>query len=68
MTRGCGQVALTYLGLPSTATRPDLKIGYVGPTTAETWLGSDQTFACYASADTPLRGTVRNLGTRPLPA
>ena len=68
VTRGCGQVALTYLGLPSTATRPDLKIGYVGPTTAETWLGSDQTFACYASADTPLHGTVRNLGTRPLPA
>ncbi len=68
VTRGCGQVALTYLGLPATATRPDLKIGYVGPTSAETWLGSDQTFDCYASADKPLRGTVRNLGTRPLPA
>jgi Septum formation len=67
VTKGCGQVALTYLGLPATATRPDLNVGYVGPTTAETWLGSDQTFACYASASTPLRGTVRNLGTRPLP-
>ena len=66
-TKGCGQVALTYLGLPSAATRADLKVGYVGPTTAETWLGSDQTFGCYASADAPLRGTVRNLGTRPLP-
>jgi Septum formation len=66
-TKGCGQVALTYLGLPSDTTRPDLKIGYVGPTSAETWLGSDQTFDCYASADAPLRGTVRNLGTRPLP-
>jgi hypothetical protein len=67
VTRGCGQVALSYLGLPATATRPDLKVGYVGPTTAETWLGSDQTFDCYASAASPLRGTVRNLGTRPLP-
>jgi hypothetical protein len=67
VTKGCGQVALSYLGLPKDATRPDLKIGYVGPTSADTWLGSDQTFGCYASADAPLRGTVRNLGTRPLP-
>ena len=67
VTRGCGQVALSYLGLPADATRPDLKVGYVGPTSADTWLGSDQIFACYASADNPLRGTVRNLGTRPLP-
>jgi hypothetical protein len=67
VTKGCGKVALDYLGLPDTATRPDLKVGYVGPTTAETWLGSDQTFGCYASADAPLRGTVRNLGTHPLP-
>jgi hypothetical protein len=66
-TKGCGLVALSYLGLPDNATRPDLRVGYVGPTTAETWLGSDQTFGCYASADAPLRGTVRNLGTRPLP-
>jgi hypothetical protein len=66
-TKGCGQAALSYLGLPATARRSDLKIGYVGPTSADTWLGSDQTFDCYASADTPLRGTVRNLGTRPLP-
>ena len=66
-TKGCGKVALSYLGLPETATRSDLKVGYVGPTTAQTWLGSDQTFGCYASADTQLRGTVRNLGTRPLP-
>ncbi len=67
MTKGCGQVALTYLGLPADATRPDLKVGYVGPTSAETWLGSDQTFGCYASTDAALRGTIRNLGTRPLP-
>ena len=67
VTKGCGQAALSYLGLPAEATRPDLHVGYVGPTTAETWLGSDQTFGCYASADGTLRGTVRNLGTRPLP-
>jgi hypothetical protein len=67
VTKGCGQATLAYLGLPSDATRPDLHVGYVGPTTAATWLGSDQTFACYASADGVLRGTLRNLGTRPLP-
>jgi hypothetical protein len=67
VTKGCGQATLTYLGLPSDATRSDLRVGYVGPTTAATWLGSDQTFACYASADGTLRGTLRNLGTRPLP-
>ncbi|TML30944.1 MAG: hypothetical protein E6G35_05475 [Actinobacteria bacterium] len=67
VTRGCGQVTLSYLGLSADASRPDLHVGYVGPTTAATWLGSDQTFACYASADAPVRGTVRSLGTRPLP-
>ncbi len=67
VAKGCGQATLTYLGLPADATRSDLHVGYVGPTTAATWLGSDQTFACYASADAPMRGTVRNLGTRPLP-
>jgi hypothetical protein len=66
-TKGCGKAALSYLGLPETGTRPDLKVGFVGPTAADTWLGSDQTFGCYASADVQLRGTVRNLGTRPLP-
>jgi hypothetical protein len=67
VTKGCGQATLTYLGLPADATRSDLHVGYVGPTTATTWLGSDQMFACYASADGPIRGTLRNLGTRPLP-
>jgi hypothetical protein len=67
VTKGCGQATLSYLGLPADASRPDLHVGYVGPTTAATWLGSDQTFACYASADAPIRGTVRSLGTRPLP-
>ncbi len=67
VTKGCGQQALKYLGLPAGATRPDLRVGYVGPTTATTWLGSDQTFGCYMNAEVTLRGTLRNLGTRPLP-
>jgi hypothetical protein len=67
VTKGCGRVTLSYLGLPGDASRPDLHVGYVGPTSQATWLGSDQTFACYASADGELRGTLRNLGTRPLP-
>jgi len=66
-TKGCTQAALAYLGLPGTATRADLIVGYIGPSAAASWLGSDQTFDCYASASTPLRGTIRNLGTRPLP-
>ena len=67
VSRGCGDVVRTYLGLPAEAQRPDLSAGYVGPTSAETWLGSDQTFACYAVAGDRLRGTIRSLGTRPLP-
>lgn len=68
VTKGCGQVTLSYLGLPTDATRADLHVGWVGPNTQATWLGSDQTFTCYASADAPMRGTVRSLGTRPLPS
>jgi Septum formation len=67
VSRGCGDVVRTYLGLPADAARPDLTAGYVGPTTAQTWLGSDQTFACYAVSADRMRGTVRSLGTRPLP-
>jgi hypothetical protein len=65
--KGCGEVVRDYLGLPSSANRTDLSVGYVGPTTAQTWLGSDQTFACYALAEVTLRGSIRSLGARPLP-
>jgi hypothetical protein len=65
--KGCSDAALAYLGLTAGATRDDLSVGYVGPTAAETWLGSDQTFACYAMANVTLTGTIRDLGTRPLP-
>ncbi len=66
-SKGCARATLEYLGLPDTGTRSDLHVGYVGPTTASTWLGSDQVFGCYASSTTMMRGTLRNLGTRPLP-
>jgi hypothetical protein len=65
--KGCGDAVRTYLGLPKEAQRADLTAGYVGPTTAQTWLGSDQTFACYAVSADRIRGTIRSLGTRPLP-
>jgi hypothetical protein len=67
VSRGCGDAVRGYLGLAAGANRPDLTAGYVGPTTAQTWLGSDQTFACYAVSTDRLRGTIRSLGTRPLP-
>jgi hypothetical protein len=67
VSRGCGDAVRTYLGIDASAQRNDLTAGYVGPTTAQTWLGSDQTFACYAVSGIHIRGTIRSLGTRPLP-
>lgn len=67
VTKGCGDAVRDYLDLPQQAQRADLTAGYVGPTTAQTWLGSDQTFACYAVSKDRIRGTIRSLGTRPLP-
>jgi hypothetical protein len=67
VTDGCGQAATQYLGLPAGSLRHDLSVGYVGPTTASTWLGSDQTFACYGLARATVRGSLHGLGTRPLP-
>lgn len=66
--RGCAQIALAYLGLPANGSRTDLSVGYVGPTKASDWLGSDQVFACYVlSTKDKLRGSVKGLGTKPLP-
>jgi hypothetical protein len=67
VTGGCAALVLSYLGLAKDANRTDLSVGYVGPTSAATWLGSDQTFACYVMAAVKLRGSIRSLGTRPLP-
>jgi hypothetical protein len=66
-TKGCGDLIRAYLSLATGADRTDLSAGYVGPTTAQTWLGSDQTFACYAVSEVTLRGSIHSLGTQPLP-
>lgn len=62
---GCGEVATKYIG----AARTDLRIGYVGPTSASEWIGSDQAFACYSliTGTEKLRGPVKGLGSGPLP-
>jgi hypothetical protein len=59
---GCTEVVGRYVKAP----RTDLRTAYVGPTSGADWLGSDQTFACYAMA-TGLKGTVKGLGGGPLP-
>ena len=68
VTKGCGDLVGKYLGQPPGPVRSDVTTAYVGPTTATDWLGSDQTYACYARAATNVRASIRNLGTRPLPA
>jgi hypothetical protein len=62
---GCGNLAAEYIGAP----RTDLRPAYVGPLSAGDWLGSDQTFACYAMATGAevLSRSVKGLGTAPLP-
>jgi hypothetical protein len=68
VTAGCQQILAGFLGLSAGATaRTDLRSSYVGPTSESTWLGSDQSFACYASAGSTLTASVKGLGTRPLP-
>lgn len=67
--KGCTQTALGFLGLSGDANRADLRSGYVGPTSAAEWLGSDQTFGCYVLAVSGrLRGSLKGLGTKPLPS
>lgn len=66
--KGCGDVALKYLGLQPDQGRTDLSAGSVGPKSASDWLGSDQTFGCYVLAATgTLVGSVKGLGAKPLP-
>jgi hypothetical protein len=64
-TSGCGDLATGYVG----ATRTDLRGAFVGPTSASDWLGSDQTYACYAlvTGAEKLRGSVKGVGAGPLP-
>lgn len=67
VTAGCKSLIESYLGLKAGQTRPDLQISYVGPDSATLWSGSDQTFACYAVGSPGWAGTIKGLGTRPLP-
>jgi len=68
VTNGCQALLNGFLGLPAaSASRSDLRSSYVGPTTSATWIGSDQSYACFATADATISGTIKGLGTRPLP-
>lgn len=62
---GCGNAMTSYVG----AARTDLRAGYVGPTTGSDWLGSDQTYACYAlvTGAGKLRGSIKGIGSGALP-
>src|SRR5262245_36640612 len=64
---GCLQLVDSFLGLTGGETRADLRASEVGPDSPNLWAGSDQTFACYASASAPWVGSLKGLGTRPLP-
>jgi hypothetical protein len=66
VTGGCADLVGRYVG----AKRDDLRGAYVGPTTSRDWLGSDQTYACYAvvKTGTTLTRTVKGIGSGPLPA
>ncbi len=68
VTQGCQSLVDRFVGLPAGAkSRTDLRASYVGPTSSLTWVGSDQSFACYASTSTPIRGSIKGLGTAGLP-
>jgi Septum formation len=67
VTNGCHQIVVAFMGLSSGATRSDVTSAYVGPTTTNSWIGSDQSFACYAHTAASILGSLQGLGTRPLP-
>jgi hypothetical protein len=68
VTAGCQAILNGFLGLPAgAANRADLRSSYVGPATSATWLGSDQSFACFATAATPMTGSIKGIGTQSLP-
>jgi hypothetical protein len=67
VTVGCKRLVDAYLGLPAGQTRADLQVSFAGPDSASLWAGSDQAFACYAVGSPGWTGTLKGLGTRPLP-
>jgi Septum formation len=66
ITTGCQQLVDSFVGVTAGQTRSDLHVSEVGPDSANLWAGSDQTFACYASAATPWSGSLKGIGTRAL--
>ena len=61
------KIVKAYMKLADTAKREDVSSAYVGPKTSNSWIGSDQTFACYAHTDSATSASLAGLGTRPLP-
>jgi Septum formation len=66
VTAGCQQLVDSFVGVAAGRKRSDLRISEVGPDSPNLWAGSDQTFACYASASTPWSGSIKGIGTRAL--
>jgi Septum formation len=66
VTTGCQQLVDSFVGVGAGQVRSDLRVSEVGPDSANLWAGSDQTFACYASAATPWSGSLKGIGTRAL--
>ncbi len=66
VSTGCQQLVDSFVGVTAGQKRSDLRVSEVGPDSANLWAGSDQTFACYASASTPWSGSVKGIGTRAL--
>jgi hypothetical protein len=64
---GCKAIVDAFMGLAKGVERSDVSSAYVGPTSSDTWLGSDQSFACYAHTAAQITGTLEGLGARPLP-
>ena len=66
VSAGCQQLVDSFVGVAAGQKRSDLRVSEVGPDSANLWAGSDQTFACYASASTPWSGSLKGIGTRAL--
>jgi hypothetical protein len=64
---GCDKIVKAFMGLKDDAKRDDVNSAYVGPKTSGAWIGSDQTFACFAHTATDTSASLAGLGTRPLP-
>ena len=66
VTAGCQQLVDSFVGVAAGQKRSDLRVSEVGPDSANLWAGSDQTFACYATASAPWSGSIKGIGTRGL--